>query len=253
MRLGKLRVLTSRLSIYVVTFAAIMFFSCDTEESTELLQNTSPESQAPSPEGEKGISDSRSDSDGVNLLINGGLEEWNIFPMSYDMPNGWFCHNNTNVRKEHTKVYEGYYSAKMQAQEKGKSAIIDQRIAVYPDQKIRIRFHYYVEQWKSKGARTYCYFRTDAAETYNISTDELQAFYGKDRYYVIRGGGKGLAYLPHDIGIWQIFDETIEVPPTAFYFVFGINSYYGTTIYVDDCWVIDVTEQVPTGIEDVRM
>ena len=36
------------------------------------------------------------------------------------------------------------------------------------------------------------------------------------------------------------FDETIEVPPSANYFAFGINSYYGTTIYVDDCWVTNV-------------
>lgn len=247
---------TSRLCLYIATIATIMaMFGCesDFEESQDLLLESSKESQTPSPDEEKGNQGSRSNSEEINLLINGGLEEWYLFPMSYDIPNGWFCHNNTNVKKEHTKFFEGSYSARMQAQEKGKSAIIDQRISVYPGQKIRIRFHYFVEQWKSKGARTYCYFRTDAAEKYNISADELQSFYGKDIYYVIRGGGKGLSYFPHDVGIWQIFDETIEVPPTAYYFVFGVNSYYGTTIYVDDCWVIDVTEQVPTGINDVRM
>lgn len=104
-----------------------------------------------------------------------------------------------------------------------------------------------MEQWKSKGARTYCYFRTDAAETYNISADELQAFYGKEQYYIIRGGGYGITYFPHDLNVWQTFDETVEVPPTAHYFVFGVNSYYGTTIYVDDCWVTDVTETTIEG------
>jgi len=181
----------------------------------------------------------------VNLMENGGLEEW-IPLTSLDMPKGWFCHNNTNVKKEKKIVCEGKFSAKMQA-EKGSTARIDQRIAVSPGQKIRIRFSYYVEQWKSQGARTYCYFRTDAAEKYNISSDELQAFYGNDQYHIIRGGGYGKTYLPHDLNVWQTFDEMVEVPPTAHYFVFGVNSYYGTTIYVDDCWVTDATETTIKG------
>ena len=185
---------------------------------------------------------------GENMLVNGGLEEWaNDFWTPYDFIKGWFCHNNTNVKKESDIVCEGKYSAMMQSKKTGSTARIDQRIAVSPGQKIRIRFSYYVEQWKSKGARTYCYFRTDAAETYNISADELQAFYGKEQYYIIRGGGYGKTYLPHDLNIWQTFDETIEVPPTAHYFVFGINSYYGTTIYVDDCWVVDTSETIIEG------
>ena len=195
---------------------------------------------------------SQSEPSGVNLLENGGLEIWNIVSSNH-MPDGWFCHNNSNVKRNHSIVYEGTFSAKMEAQEKGNSAIIDQRIAVSPGHKIRILFRYYVEQWKTNGARTYCYFRTDAAEKYNISADELKTFYGKDAYYVIRGGGYGLTYFPHELNVWQTFDETIEVPPTAYYFVFGVNSYYGATIYVDDCYVIDVTEQTPTGIQDVHI
>ena len=183
----------------------------------------------------------------VNLLENGGLEEWLSLTYPYDMPKGWFCHNNTNVRKEKKIVCKGMFSAKMQSEEKGSTARIDQRIAVTPGQRIRIRFSYYVEQWKSKGARTYCYFRTDAAEAYNISADELQAFYGKEQYYIIRGGGYGATYFSHDLNVWQTFDETVEVPPTAHYFVFGVNSYFGTTIYVDDCWVTDVTETTIEG------
>ena len=182
-----------------------------------------------------------------NLLANGGLEEWLWITYPLDMPKGWVLHNNDNVKKEHSIVCEGNYSAKMQSQEKGSTARIDQRIAVSPGQKIRIRFSYYVEKWKSKGARTYCYFRTDAAEKYNIPVDELQAFYGKEQYYIIRGGGYGKTYLPHDLNVWQTFEETVEVPPTAHYFVFGVNSYYGTTIYVDDCWVTDASESIIEG------
>lgn len=181
-----------------------------------------------------------------NLLENGGLEKW-VFPSRYDMPSGWFHHNNTNLKKERKIICEGNYSVKMQSQKKGSTAQIDQRIAVSPGQKIRIRFNYYVEQWKSNGARTYCYFRTEAAEKYNISADELQAFYGKEQYYIIRGGGYGKTYFSHDLKVWNTFDETVEVPPTAHYFVFGVNSYYGTIIYVDDCWVTNVTETAVIG------
>ena len=130
----------------------------------------------------------------------------------------------------------------MESLETGSTARVDQRVPVTPGSRIRIRFSYYVEQWKSKGARTYCYFRTRAAEASNISAEDLKDFYGQEAYYIIRGGGYGLTYLPHDLNVWQTFDETIEVPPTANYFVFGVNSYHGTIIYVDECYVIEVSE-----------
>lgn len=53
----------------------------------------------------------------VNMLVNGGLEEWLWIAYPLDMPEGWFCHNNTNVKKENKIVCEGNYSAKMQSQE----------------------------------------------------------------------------------------------------------------------------------------
>lgn len=49
----------------------------------------------------------------VNMLENGGLEKWYQLALPFDMPNGWFCHNNTNVRKEKKIVCEGTFSAKM--------------------------------------------------------------------------------------------------------------------------------------------
>ena len=176
--------------------------------------------------------------EGQNILKNGGLEIWRAFTL-YDMPDNWLCHNNNNVTKEYKIVYEGRCSAKMQSKETGSTATVNQNVPVESGSMIRIRFHYYVEQWKSNGARTYCYFRTRAAESSTISADELKAFYDKNTYYIIHGGGYGVTYLPHELNVWQLFDETIQVPPTATYFVFGINSYYGTTIYIDDCYVTE--------------
>lgn len=175
-----------------------------------------------------------------NLLKNGGLEEWEGF-WTPDMPKGWSLPSNDYVKRNYSAVYEGKCSAIMRSLEKGKTARLEQAIPVTPQQKIRIRFHYAVTQWKDKGARTFCYFRTRAAEASSISAGVLQLFYDEPTYRIIRGGGYGLTYFPHELNKWLSFDETIEVPPTATYFAFGINSYYGTTLYVDDCWIIDVT------------
>ena len=178
---------------------------------------------------------------GQNLLINGGLETWNNLFTPYDIPENWLCHNNYNVRKNSDVVFEGYYSAEMQSLKKVSTARIDQVIPVTPNKKIRIRFHYIITQWKDKGARTYCYFRTRSAESSTISSDALKNFYDTNTLRIIRGGGYGLTYLPHELNKWLTFDEMIEVPPEANYFAFGINSYYETTMYVDDCWVTNVS------------
>lgn len=179
--------------------------------------------------------------EGQNLLINGGLEWWNS--SAVEKPEGWSVSNNGFVRRDSATHFEGALSAKMKSEESGNTARLEQLIPVIPGQKIRIRFKFYIEQWKSKGARTYCYFRTRAAQASNLSADELHAFYSDAEYYIIRGGGYGLTYFPHELDVWQTFDGTITVPPSANYFVFGINSYQGTTIYVDDCSVAGVSEQ----------
>ncbi|MBR1800278.1 MAG: hypothetical protein IJ767_02100 [Bacteroidaceae bacterium] len=232
--------------------AITIISSCESEEPEVFPQVNSTEANASFAAGGSENYSNRSSIEEYNLLENGGLEQWQYL-FTPEMPSGWYLPSNEYTKCNSRIVYEGRFSAIMKSETSGKTARLAQLIPIPNCKRIHIRFHYYVEQWKSKGARTYCYFRTEAAEKYNISADELQTFYGKDTYYVIRGGGKGLTYLPHSLNVWQTFDETIDVPPAAKYFFFGVNSYYGTTIYVDDCWVIDVTEQVPTGIKDVRM
>ena len=211
----------------------------DIEE--DIIDNATSEDSNNNDDNNNDESEKQGINEEQNLLINGGLEQWS-FLTYYDIPQNWLCYNNDNVRKNSKIVHEGYYSARMYSLKKGSTATINQCISVESCSKIKIRFHYYVEQWKAKGARTYCYFRTREAEVSNIPIDELKAFYDNKTYNVIRGGGYGLTFFPHDLNVWQVFDETIEVPPTANFFVFGINSYYGTTIYIDDCWVIDVSE-----------
>lgn len=210
--------------------------------SNEEVNNTNEDNSDENNTGDQNTSENNlgeNKEEGQNILKNGGLEEWLSYTTN-GIPKNWLFHNNYNVEKNWKVVFEGKYSAKMQSKETGSTATIGQSVLVEPGSTIRIRFHFYVEQWKSNGARTYCYFRTRAAEVSTISADELKAFYDKSTYYIIRGGGYGLTYLPHELNVWQLFDEKIKVPPTATYFVFGINSYYGTTIYVDDCCVTEL-------------
>lgn len=178
---------------------------------------------------------------GPNLMVNAGLEEWDYF-QSYWNPRGWLKHNNGNVKRDHEIACEGHFSARMMSLKSGATARIDQVVKVTPNTKIRIRFKYFVEQWTTNGARTYCYYRTGPTEETTFSLSEMQGLYGDDEYYIIRGGGRGMKYLPHSLNTWLVFDETITVPSNANYFEFGINSYYENTIYVDDCYIGELIE-----------
>lgn len=179
---------------------------------------------------------------GENLLLNGNVEEWNTitceYPKDWLVPNG-YCNK---VKRNWNIVFNGRYSAKMKALESGVTARVSQLVRLNPGGKIRISFKYYVEEWKTNGARTYCYFQTGAAESTSIPIAELRSFYSSDDYYILRGGGRGINYLPHALGRWQTFDEVINVPPNANYFEFGINSYFGTVLYVDDCYIVEINK-----------
>ena len=87
----------------------------------------------------------------------------------------------------------------------------------------------------------YCYFRKSASS--NISNDVLRTFYDEDTLDIIRGGGYGIPRFSDTGGEWKLFDYTIRVPAIANTFVFEIHSYAGTTFYVDDFYVIDLSIQ----------
>lgn len=241
----------------IVLMLSVLLVSCNIDDYNETpIIDKEPDNdyESGSKDDNDTSNDDRTDNndsiEGEDLLLNGGFEKWSF--LSENLIYDWLCHNNDNVTKDYKIVYEGRYSAKMQSKKSGSTATVDQSVPVKPGGRIRIRFHYYVEQWKAKGARTYCYFRKESAGSTAISADDLKAFFDKDTYYIIRGGGYGLTYLPHDLNVWHVFDETINVPPTATYFVFGVNSYYGTTIYVDDCQVIDITEHSTIENNSIR-
>ncbi|MBR5802752.1 MAG: hypothetical protein IKY31_00180 [Bacteroidaceae bacterium] len=227
--------------IHLILFLiGVILVNCNTDEIDKIVEDAIDDTVEPNWKNPTICDTTCCKEENVNLLKNGGLERWQTFP--FLQATDWLLFDDdVKVQMNRNIVYEEKFSAKMQSREIGSTARIDQLISVYPKQKIRIRFKYYVEQWKPKGARTYCYFRTERAEKYTLSIDELEDIYDKDTYHIFRGGGYGLAYFPHKLNVWLQFDETIEVPSTAHYFVFGINSYCGTTIYIDDCHITDET------------
>ena len=83
----------------------------------------------------------------------------------------------------------------------------------------------------------YCYFQTTLNR--NIPNDILKNYFDAKTIQIIRGGGYGMTSFPIETNQWKTFDYSITVPPTAHYFVFEIHSYYGTTIYIDNCFVVD--------------
>jgi len=168
------------------------------------------------------------------MLVDGSIEVW--VNMSGDPhPVNWSCNE---VEQTAVNVYHGSYAAQLQSSQTGTTANIRQVINTGPSCRIRIRFKYMFSEYKSNGARTYCYLRTGPAESTTISSADMKAFFSTNEYYILRGGGYGQKYLPHTpIGEWLTFDETITLMPTSNYFVFRINSYYGTTMYVDSCSV----------------
>lgn len=173
----------------------------------------------------------------MNLLENGNCERW------YDLENeylsGWSMRDNFgSVQKECNIVYEGKYSAELSSPKSGITSSVSQRISVSSGHHIRIYFHYYVKDCSGKEPRMYCYFRESASK--NISNDILSTFYDSNTLMIIRGGGYGEPYFPLKFGEWKLFDYVIQVPAIANYFVFEVHSYAATTMYIDDCYVVDL-------------
>ena len=75
----------------------ILLVGCEKQKYEDFVEpEPDPINIIPYTEKEEEGEGEREDIDeGQNLLINGGLENWNLSP--YNMPNYWLCHNNYNV------------------------------------------------------------------------------------------------------------------------------------------------------------
>lgn len=174
----------------------------------------------------------------MNLLDNGRCENW-LSDLHGDYLSGWSLkeHNGT-VFEESVLVYEGIRSAKLHSYKSGITAFISQKISVSSGHRIRIRFRFFLDKYSGTAPRMYCYFKESRSK--NISNSALKEMYDEKTLGIIRGGGYGLKSFPIREGEWQLFDYTIQVPAIAHYFVFEIHSYFGATLYIDDCYVLDI-------------
>lgn len=172
----------------------------------------------------------------MNLLENGDCEKWYNWENGY--LSGWSHDNHGSVQKESNIVYEGECSAKLSSPKLGITASVSQRINVSSGHRIRIYFHYYIKNCSGTKPRMYCYFRESPSK--NISNDMLSTLYDSNTMMIIRGGGYGEPHFPLKLGEWNLFDYVIQVPAIANRFVFEVHSYMGTTMYIDDCYVVDL-------------
>ena len=209
----------NKLGLYILAFC-LLFVSCEqSEHSSDRFEWTSV----------------------INLLENGNCENWtNGLTGLYHYLEGWSLRDHHgSIFQEYDKVYEGMYAVRMSSPQTGITASVSQKIKVLSGHNLRIRFHYYIEKTcTGTKPRMHCYFSEEGAGT--ISDDVLSTFFDEGTWGIIRGGGYGLSYFPLNYGEWELFDYTIQVPAIADYFVFEIHSYAGTTMYVDDCWVVDI-------------
>ena len=175
----------------------------------------------------------------MNLLENGDCEKW-YAGMDGDYLYGWSAKETQRTLFQESKIVcEGDFSAKLHSYQAGITAFISQKINVAPGHHIRIYFHFFLTSFSGTAPRMYCYFRESASGN-RISNEILGEIYDENTLGIIRGGGYGLKHFPTCEGEWQVFDYTIQVPAIARYFVFEIHSYVGTTLYVDDCYVVDI-------------
>lgn len=204
----------------VLWFVLLLLISCDSEKQVHTDMELTPI---------------------MNLLDNGDCEEWGSdFVDAENYLVGWSMREHYgSITQEADKVYEGKRAVRMSSPKPGITASISQKIGISPGHNLRIRFHYYIERaCTGTRPRMYCYFHQIGLG--NISNSVLSEFYDEATWGIIRGGGYGLSSFPLEYEEWKLFDYIIQAPDIADYFVFEIHSYAGTTMYVDDCWVMDV-------------
>ena len=209
----------SRWSLYILVFS-VLVVSCEQEYPSSIEQELTPSQ---------------------NLLENGNCESWGSVLMGINnYLEGWSLREHYgSITQECNRVYEGMYAVRMSSPQAGITASISQKVKVSAGHHLRIRFHYYIEETcTGTKPRMYCYFREGGTD--NIPNDMLASFYDEATWGIIRGGGYGLSHFPLEYGEWNLFDYIIQVPAIANYFIFEIHTYAGTTMYVDDCWVVDM-------------
>ncbi|TXD54225.1 T9SS type A sorting domain-containing protein [Polaribacter sp. IC063] len=150
---------------------------------------------------------------GQELLLNGGLENWD----SDTEPTDWTKVEETT--KESTEIHGGSFSAK----HVGGTKDLGQTIAgVVAGDSYTITIWYKVVESDGSDARIWSYWKDDAnTSVTDATTDDA-----------LRGPADG--YLDNNGGAWSKYEVTVTAPTGATRFYFELRTYSGAITYWDD-------------------
>lgn len=150
---------------------------------------------------------------GQEMLLNGGLENWD----SDTEPTDWTKVEETT--KESTEIYGGSFSAK----HTGGTKDLGQTIAgVVAGDRYTITIWYKVVENDGTDARIWSYWKDDAnSSVADATTDDA-----------LRGPANG--YLDNNGGAWSKYEVTVTAPVGATQFYFELRTYKNAVTYWDD-------------------
>jgi hypothetical protein len=154
---------------------------------------------------------------GQEMLVNGGLENWD----SDTAPTDWT--KVENIEKESTEIHGGSFSAKHTGGTKDLGQTIE---GITPGDSYTITIWYKVVENDGTDARIWSYWKDDSnASVTDADTDG--ALRGPDN-----------SYLPNNGGEWSKYEATVTAPAGAAKFYFELRTYKGAITYWDDLSVV---------------
>jgi hypothetical protein len=151
---------------------------------------------------------------GQEMLLNGGLENWD----SDTAPTDW---TKAEVVTKSTDAYSGSFSAVREGGS-GTKDLSQTITGITAGDSYTITIWYKVTAGDDSDARIWSYWKDDAnGSLTDAATDG-----------VLRGPDNG--YLPNNGGVWTKYEATVTAPTGATSFYFELRSYSNSTVYWDD-------------------
>jgi hypothetical protein len=151
---------------------------------------------------------------GQEMLLNGGLENWD----DSTTPTDW---TKAEVITQNTDAYSGSFSA-VRDGGSGTKDLSQTITGITAGDSYTIIIWYKVTAGDDNDARIWSYWKDDLNDSVtDAATDG-----------VLRGPDD--AYLPNNGGIWTKYEVTVIAPTGATRFYFELRSYSNSTVYWDD-------------------
>ena len=152
---------------------------------------------------------------GQEMLLNGGLENWD----SDTAPTDW---TKAEALTKSTDAYTGSFSAFRNGGSSTKD--LSQTVTgVIPGNSYTISFWYKVTAGDDQDARIWCTWKNDGTTVYHAATAPED---------VLRGPQNG--YLDNNGGVWTKHEVTVIAPADVDSFYYEVRSYSNSETYWDD-------------------